>query len=173
MKETLRSKCWDTVSPFINGDVINPGETKEVLNKLHVKIVSDTVDAFGPNRVLNAAPPLVHPSEKSLPRCTRAVLCQLRSGFCSKLNNYRHRIGASDTDQCPDWQSATHSTVHLFNCGSHPTNLTPTDLWERPREAASFLASCPSFNDLPDPGPSPPPPRSRHRQRPPPEPPPP
>ena len=29
-------------------------------------------------------------------------------------------------------QSAAASTSHLFSCNSHPTNLTTTDLWERP-----------------------------------------
>ena len=153
----------------------NPaGKVKEALRGIHTNIVSDTVDSFDPNRVLGTIPPLIHPSEKSLPRTTRTVLSQLRSGHCSRLMDFRHRIGRADDDLCPDCRVVTHSTSHLFVCNSNPTNLTPTALWESPREAATFLASTSSFRDLPDPGPSPPPPPPRHRRRarPPPEPPP-
>ena len=85
MKETLRSKCWDTVSPFLHDDSGRPVPTKEVMKQIHIKIVSDVVDNFEPNRVLNTLPPLIHPSESTLPRMTRAVLSQLRSGHCSRI----------------------------------------------------------------------------------------
>ena len=144
---------------------------KEVLKNIHTQIVSDTVDSFQPNRVLNTIPPLIDPSEQSLPRRTRTVLSQLRSGHCAKLKDYQFRVGRSDSDNCPDCNSAPQSSSHIFSCTSHPTTLTTTDLWERPRAVAAFLSSTPSFGDLPDPGPSPPP-RARRRRRPPPEPPP-
>ena len=96
-----------------------------------------------------------------------------RSGFCSRLNQFKHRIGASDTDLCPDCRGSVHSTNHLFECNSNRTGLTTNDLWERPRKVVDFLRSCTNFRDLQDPGPSPPPPpRPRRRARSPPEPPP-
>ena len=174
MKETLRSKCWSSVEPFLENGIVPAGRSKEVLKSIHVQAISDTVDAFSPNRVLGAIPPPIHPSESSLPRATRVILSQLRSGHCVKLNDYRHRTGQSNDDLCPACRNAPHTSSHLFNCISHPTSLTTSDLWERPREAAIFLASTPSFSNLPDPGsPPPPPPRPRQGRRPPPEPPPP
>ena len=172
MKETLRSKCWESVSPHLVNGSLPPGAAKEIMNSLHIEAVSNTVDNFAPNYVLNGIPPLIHPSEQSLPRRTRTILSQLRSGHCARLESYRHRVGRSASDLCPQCQSEPHSSSHLFNCNQFPTSLTTTDLWERPREAAIFLATLPSFNDLPDPGP-PPPPRATRRRRPPPEPPPP
>ena len=173
MKETLRSKCWSAVEDILQDGIIRPEKVKEAMKSIHIQIVSDTVDAFNPNRVLGTIPPLIHPSESSLPRTTRTVLAQLRSGFCARLNDYRHRIGGTDTDLCPDCSNATHSTSHLFSCTANPTNLSTTDLWENPRLAAAFLATTSSFSDLPDPGPSPPPPPRRRRMaRPPPQPPP-
>ena len=67
---------------------------KEVQRNIHVKIICDTVDDFGPNGVRGIAPPLIHPSESSLPRLTRAVFSQLRSGFFARLKDFQHRIGA-------------------------------------------------------------------------------
>ena len=174
LKETLRSKCWDSVAPFLQNDVLPAGKYKETLKALHIQSISDTVDGFSPNRVLGSAPPLIHPSESSLPRLTRVTLSQLRSGHCARLNDFLFRIGRANDDLCPDCRIAPHTSSHIFNCQSHPTTLSTEDLWERPREAAIFLASTPSFSFLPDPGsPPPPPPRRRQRGRPPPEPPPP
>ena len=164
---------WQTTS-FLQNGLLHADHSKEVLRSLHVQAISDTVDGFAPNRVLGAIPPPIHPSESSLPRATRAVLSQLRSGHCVKLNDYRHRIGQTLDDLCPDCRIAPHTASHIFSCQSHPTTLSVTDLWERPREAAIFLSTTPSFSSLPDPGsPPPPPPRRRQGRRPPPEPPPP
>ena len=170
LKETLRSKCIDLVEPSLVDGVVPARDFKQLLSNIHTKVVSDVIDAFQPNRVLGLPPPLVDPSEKSLPRATRATLSQLRSGHCAKLNTYLARLGRLDSDNCPDCNSAPHSPSHLFSCPAHPTNLVTTDLWEKPWDVAVFLASLPSFNSLPDPGP-PPPPRHRPRRRPPPRPP--
>ena len=32
------------------------------------------------------------------------------------------------------WETAPHSVEHLFNCQSHPTQLTVQDLWDNPAE---------------------------------------
>ena len=63
MKETLRSKCWSAVENFLQDGIIRPEKVKEAMKSIHIQIVSDTVDAFNPNRVLGTIPPLIHPSE--------------------------------------------------------------------------------------------------------------
>lgn len=173
-KHTLRSKCFLTIEEFLTDGIVPPGELKSVLKNIHTKIVSQHVDSLAPNRVLGVRPPLINKHEPLLPKPIRTTLAQLRSGHCQRLNDYRHRVGWSDTDICPECDQAPASTSHLFACSAHPTNLSVTDLWEKPYEAAVFLAaSFLSFNDFPDPGPPPPPPpQPRMRRRPPPEPPP-
>ena len=171
MKDTLRSKCWATVEPFLQNGIVPPGAFSEVKNKIHTKVVGDYVDGIGPNRVLNTRPPLVHPSERYLPRESRVALGRLRSGFCSNLRDFEVFVGRSDDPVCPECLSFDSSTDHIFNCPAHPTPLATTDLWERPWEAANFLGTLPAFSHLPASGP-PPPPRWRQRRRPPPEPPP-
>jgi len=34
---------------------------------------------------------------------------------------------------------APHSVEHLFNCQSHPSQLTVQDLWDNPVAVADFL----------------------------------
>ena len=171
-KETLQSKCWDLVEPYLQDGVIPPNTYRDTLNKIHSKVVSDSITNISPNRILNAPAPKIDAQESYLPRQCRAVLAQLRSGFCAKLRNFQYRIGGSDDDTCPDCQTTAASTNHLFDCTSHPTNLTTKALWERPWEAISHISNFQGFNSLPAVGP-PPPPRRRHGRRPPPEPPPP
>ena len=171
-KETLRSKCWETVSSFLTNDVVPPGEIKPTLTKIHTKVVEECIAALAPNRILNSRPPQIDVSERLLPRQTRATLSQLRSGHCFRLNDFQLRVGGAASDRCPDCSTEAASSTHLFNCAAHPTYLTTKDLWEKPREVAVFLSSLPAFADLPDPGPLSPPPRASVGARPPPEPPP-
>ena len=176
-KQTLRSKCLADVEPYLTDGVMRVGDYKRAIDGIHTKVVSDAIDRHEPNHVLDARPPLVHPSEKYLPREIRTTMSRLRDGHCINLNDFRHRIGRSDTDLCPECNLSTHTTQHLFDCPNFPTNLVTTDLWDRPWDAAVFLSSLPTFDFFPHPGPPPPPrprprPRNRQRRRPPPEPPP-
>ena len=167
LKQTLRSKCFENVvEPYLVDGVMGVGDFKCAI---------DTIDGHQPNRILAARPPLIHPSETYLSRAIRTTLSRLRSGHCINLNSYRHRIGRSDMDLCPECGLSPHTSQHLFACPNFPTSLVTTDLWEQPWEVAVFLTSLPSFDFLPHPGPPPPPrprPRNRQRRRPPPEPPP-
>ena len=99
------------------------------------------------NRVLSVRPPLVDPSEKSLPRETRTTLAQLRSGFSNIIQNYRARIIPSEVDACPDCHLAPHDTAQLFNCASRPTNLTASDLWTKLLDVDRFLGLGINLND--------------------------
>ena len=85
LKQTLRSKCWDSVSDYLQDGIIPAGGVKDAISDIHTRMVRETIDAYAPNRVLGAAPPPIDASESSLPRLTRSVLCQLRSGHCFSL----------------------------------------------------------------------------------------
>ena len=171
MKHTLRSKVIDDVRPYLDADgKIVPGTYRDTLNSIHTDIVGSTIAKQRPNRVLNTAPPKISMSEKTLPRVTRSTLSQLRSGFCSKLNDFRFRIGQTDSSACPECHMGEHNVSHLFDCPRHPTSLSPLDLWRSPRDVADFLFRIPSFSSLPRP---PPLPLRGHRRGRPPDPPPP
>ena len=56
------------------------------------------------------------------------------------LYSYLHRIRSTKyQDICPNCQSPSHTTTHLFACPNNPTTLTPEDLWHRPIEVARLL----------------------------------
>ena len=79
------------------------------------------------------------PLESLLPRSVRITLAQLRSGHCWLLNSYNARITSGISDVCPECGVAPDSVEHLFNCQSHPTQLTVQDLLDNPADVADFL----------------------------------
>ena len=112
---------------------------KKAISSIHTTTVAESIRTLAPNRVLKEKPPDIHPSEVSLPRKIRSSLSRLRSGFSRLLKSYLNRLDESVSENCPECGQAPHDTVHLFNCQSNPTTLTPLDLWRNPREAAAFL----------------------------------
>ena len=77
---------------------MNPNTIRSAMNSIHEDSVRTAMAVSKDNRVLGARPPLVDPSERSLPRETRTTLAQLRSGFSNILQNYRARIIPSEID---------------------------------------------------------------------------
>ena len=108
--------------------------------RIHTETVQKVIANYPDNKVLNTRPPEVNDKEEiSLPRTSRCLLSQLRSGYSRMLNSYKSRIDQTIIDQCPDCGQSPHNTNHLFSCASNPTNLTPRSLWTTPHQAANFL----------------------------------
>ena len=157
----LQSSFLADVSPYLEPDnTIDPANYKSIIRSIHTSSVQHYIANRPPNKVLQAQPPEISPSESQLPRPFCSTLSQLRSSYCSRLNSYRHTIGLSDTDSCPECLAARHTTSHLFDCASFPTPLTVVDLWTNPVDVARHLTTLPAFSALPPlepPDPRPPP----------------
>ena len=161
IRHTLQSCFRPSVSAHLINGITQPDSYRESLRRVHSDAVAAAIVALSPNRLLGVSPPAVSASERRLPRAHRTTLSQLRSGFSSAMRDYRHRIGAEPTPECPECADPCHSVPHLFSCPARPTNLSVGDMWERPLEVARFLLSVPSFSHLPElppPPPEPPPP---------------
>ena len=158
VKKTLQSRYIGDLSRYTGGttQIADPDIARQTV---HREAVRESIEARGTNRILGTRAPAIDPTEKELPRKTRRTLAQMRSGFCIALNDYRHRIGQSDTPICPCCRQDEHTVQHVFGCSEYPTDLQPMDLWLRPVDVAEFLESLP-YMDLPEsrrPPPEPPP----------------
>ena len=132
---------------------------------IHTRAVEGAILARKPNRVLGVAAPDVEESEEEdMSRQERTTLAQLRTGFCSTLNDFQHRINASPSALCPCCRQQDHTVHHLFQCIEHPTTLTPTALWLSPRRALEFLRTWPCFSALQPERPPPEPPPANQRR---------
>ena len=157
-KNTLQYRFYAKVAPYISQDG-TIADAKLARNEIHTAAVAESIAARGINRVLGTPAPPVHEEEKQLSRKTRRTLSQLRSGHCYSLNDYKHRIGQSDSNICPCCRQEEHTVHHIFECPVYPTDLQPEDLWRRPVSAADFLRTLPFFElpEEPEPPPEPPP----------------
>ena len=126
MKETLFTRHNQTVLPFL------ANTNKVSLQAVHTSFVNTAIDNMTYNRVLNYRPPPISDEEIYLTRRQRAILSQLRSGYCKLLNSYKKRLKQTHSSSCPDCGMDPQDVPHLFNCTTHPTTLTPESLWDRP-----------------------------------------
>jgi hypothetical protein len=109
------------------------------INDIHTQCVKEYTQKSNPNKIIDCHPPDINDEEKLLPRETRSVLAQLRSGYSSFLHEYKHRINKEIPNKCPNCRGTPHNTKHLFNCKKFPTTLTVKDLWNNPIKTAKFL----------------------------------
>ena len=165
-KHTLQSRHIDEISSVLVNGSLPAGAYPETKNNLHTKFVERAINRQENHPLLAIKTPEVDKSEASLPRHHRATLSQLRSGHCTRLRNYQHRVGRADLASCPHCGACDETVHHLFDCANNPTDLSVIDLWQNPVSVAQLLSGHPSFDLVPLP------PLPRPPLRPPPEPPP-
>ena len=123
MKPTLISCHQDSIEPLLTN---TEGWYKSGIKSIHTTAVSNSINGYEPNKVLQRIPPAISPDERRLPRSTRTTLAQLRSGYSPLLTSYMSRLDPSVKNKCPLCESQPHDTAQLFSCHkSRP-------LWRRP-----------------------------------------
>ena len=125
MKPTLVSCHQDSIEPLLTN---TEGWYKSGIKSIHTTAVSNIINGYEPNNVLQRIPPVISPDERRLSRSTRTTLSQLRSGYCPLLTSYMSRLDPSVKNECPLCESQPHDTTHLFSCPQRPTTLEATSL---------------------------------------------
>ena len=142
-KQSLHSRYQRYIEalrdPDSDDEISSRERYKSMMQSIHTNEVKDYMDTREDNKILNSPAPEISADEEKLPRKTRRILAQLRSGYSPHLRAYLKRTGVEDSDLCPDCKKEKHTTNHLFDCEANPTNLCVLSLWESPTEAANFL----------------------------------
>src|SRR6267154_2768604 len=118
-----------------------PESISQNLKTIHTIAVKECLMSYEPNPILSQLAPDINQSEQSLPRKTRRILAQLRTGKSPILMAYLNAIDPKSypSPSCPLCKSHAHTTQHLFPCPSIYTILTPRDLWDEPVGTAALL----------------------------------
>ena len=122
MKETLLSRHHSTVLPRLGSSRM------ESHQNLHTHAVDSAIQPQGNNRVLKKRPSPISDEEQRLNRRQLCTLSQLRK--------------QSDSSRCPDCGMEPQDVPHLFDCMTHPNDLSPVNLCDKPIETIrefSFL----------------------------------
>jgi hypothetical protein len=89
-KATLQHRFGGDVEQFLNEEGVIPQiYYKRAVKTLHTEAVAAALNTAGPNRLLSTRPPVVDPSEATLPRVTGTTLSQLQSDFCKDTGAYK------------------------------------------------------------------------------------
>ena len=126
MKQTLHSRHHSTVLSRLGSSRM------ESHQNLHTHAVDSAIQLQGNNRVLKKRSPPISDEKQRLNRRQRCTLSQLRSGHCHLLQDYKHRALGEPSDICTHCGDSPQDVRHLFACTTHPTDLSPHDLWWNP-----------------------------------------
>ena len=74
-------------------------------------------------------PPPISDEEQRVDRIQRCTLSPLRSGHCHLLQDYMHMVLGKPSDICTDCGASPQDVRRLLVCMTHPTDLSPEDLW--------------------------------------------
>ena len=125
MKPTLLSCHQDSIEPLLTN---TEGWYKSGIQSIHTTAVSNIINGYEPNKVLQRIPPAISPNKRRLPQSTITALAQLRGGHCPLLTSYMSRLDPSVKNECPLCESQPHDAAHLFSCPQRPTTLEATSL---------------------------------------------
>jgi hypothetical protein len=137
---------------------------KKNVKAIHTNAVASTLAKREPNYVHGVPAPDVHPSDGTLPRPICTTMRQMRSGHCSALQTYKHKLNSAVLS-CPLtclvrgvtrlltlWCTSSPVRQHRpsssrLTCGSGPPK------WQSFSLAPTFL-SPPPFGPFPHPTPA-------------------
>ena len=87
--------------------------SKSAISSIHQDAVRNATESSS-SRLLNGRPPPIVTDEQTLPRKTRTILAQQRTGHSRILGQYTKRIDPTAQDNCHDCGHSPHDTHHLF-----------------------------------------------------------
>ena len=91
-----------------------PMSYKYGLKNLHPSAAICIIESYAP-KIVDGAPPAIASEEKQLPRATRTIFAQFRSGYWKILRNYQAKINPElDDDSYPDCNVSPHDTDNLL-----------------------------------------------------------
>ena len=132
MASQLKTKTYEGDSPLQTSLTVLPRlgtSRKESHQNLHTYAVGSAIQFQENNRVLKERPPPISDEKQRLNRRERCIFSQLRSGHCHLLQDYKHRMLGEPSDIYTDCGASPQDVRHLFACTTHPTDLSPEDLW--------------------------------------------
>ena len=110
--------------------------------EIHRETVQHVVENLADNKVFKHSPPVppdvLLQNERELTHSDEVNLCQLRSGYSSKLNSYLSRIDGSKSGLSRKCKKEQDTVSHMMRCR---LNREPGDLWTDPAAVSKDLGT--------------------------------
>ena len=123
---------------YLAEDPLSNTSYKSAISSIHQDVVTTVIESSS-SKLLNGRSPPIATAEQTLPRRTRTILAQLRTGHSRILCQYMNSIDTTARNHCHDCGHSPHDTHHLFDCPSKLITLTVVSLWTALTETTMHL----------------------------------
>ena len=137
-RRSLIGRSKPNIQQYIAEEPLSNTNYKSAITSIHQDAVRTAIKSSS-SKLLFGRPPPIATAEQTLPRKTRTILAQLRTGHSRILGQYMNRFDPTARNHCHNCDQSPHDTRHLFDCPSKPTTLTVESLWTAPTETAKHL----------------------------------
>ena len=129
---TLIGRSKPNIQQYLAEEPLSNTSYKSAISRIHQDVVRTAIKSSS-SKLLNGRPPPIATAEQTLPRNTRTILAQLRTG------QYMNYIDPTACNHCYNCGQSPHDTHHLYDCPSKPTTLTVESLWTAPNKTVKHL----------------------------------
>ena len=127
-QRSLIGRLKPNIQQYLAEMPLNNTSYQSAISCIHQDVVRTKIEGSS-SKLFNGRPPPIATTEQTLPRKTRTILAQLRTGHSRILGQYINRIDPSARNHCHNCDQSPHDTHHIFDCPSKPTTLTVESLW--------------------------------------------
>ena len=90
-RRSLICRFKPNIQQYLAEEPLSNTSYKSAISSIHLDAVRNTIESSS-SRLLNGRPPPIATAEQTLPRKTRTILAQLRTGHSRILDQYMNRI---------------------------------------------------------------------------------
>ena len=137
-RRSLIGRFKPNIQQYLAEELLSNTSYKSAISGIHQDVVRTVIESSS-SKLLNGRQPPIATAEQILPRKTRTILAQLRTGHSRILGQYMNKIDQTMRNHCHNCGHSSHDTHHLFNCPSKPTTQPVESLWTAPFESAKHL----------------------------------
>ena len=127
-RRSLIGRFKPNIRQYLAEEPLSNTSYKSAISGIQHDVVRTAIESSS-SKLLNGRPPPIATAEETLPRKTRTILAQLRTGHNQILGRYMNIIEPTARTHCHNCGHSPHDTHHLFDCPSNLTTLTVESSW--------------------------------------------
>ena len=122
-QRSLIDRLRPKIQQYIAEEPLSNNSYKSAISIIHQDAVRTAIES-NLSKLLIGRPPHIATAEQTLPKMTRTILAQLRTGLSRILGHCMNSIKPTARNYCHDCGHSPYDTYHIFHCLSKPITLT-------------------------------------------------
>ena len=135
-RRSLIGRIKPNIQQYLPEEPLSNTSYKSANSSIHQDADRTAIESSKSKQHDGRLPPIAK-TEQTLPRKTKTMLAQLRTGHSQIIGQYMKRTDQTARIYCPNSGHSPHDTHHLFDWPSKPTTMTVE--WTATTEAAKHL----------------------------------